>query len=329
MENKNKFEITAVTKPRIAQYLAKNQIVIAGEDGCSIVDCVKNEKVKQLNKINYADDYSRPKGLRVFPNEKKIFSFWGDTAVLYNAKSGQGEFFVAKKIIRGYACRPADNSIFLCYGDSQQLESYDNTITKYNYTTKISEDIVTSHRNVEIMALHPNGQEIVVGDSFGSFYVYQTNNLSLESKKIQLPEECFHYVQYSPDGSYVIYNDAIQTVVVNMKKDKQFFVRRDDYGNVGIAFLPNSLILSVLLKDRGKIDYWDIKEEKLIGMSDVDFLVLPSLSFSLDAKNGVVVTGDKCVIFPVPMKVFWHNKYPCLLFLLELIRKLIKKNRSF
>src|SRR5260221_5200673 len=47
-QSKNSTEITCIKTPQYAQYIHNGHVVIAGEDGCSIIDPKTNTEIKKL-----------------------------------------------------------------------------------------------------------------------------------------------------------------------------------------------------------------------------------------------------------------------------------------
>ncbi len=127
MENTKKeiiTEIAAIQRPRFAQYLTEDRVVITGENGCSIVNPMTNKEIKKISTIGCFH-------LSINPHKTKIaLSQDNATVTIYDILTGTNEWSKTKKGRISYAAfSPYDESIFILY--TNRL----NKLKKYNYLT--------------------------------------------------------------------------------------------------------------------------------------------------------------------------------------------------
>jgi hypothetical protein len=357
-EKKSKIlkEITVVQKPQYAQYLANNHIVVAGENGCSIINPQTNTEIKKIN------DCENPT-LATHPNKKLFALFYENRIDIYDtekndfiwSKTVEGSFEKEMDpfdIIRSVTFAPHDTTIALIITHFQQYQHYIRLcgpksyhIKQYDYLTDKSSNFHHPYNDYPpIIAFNPMHNEICVVDSISASF-HQSNSDIVFSENTKYIDNYGRYIkrlwQYNSDGSYIAQVDYQNEIfIINLQDLNQYesFKKKntEKYGKSheafkNILFYSNSVlaIISTLYIYQQKkfchtlLSYFDIHTKELIHESELLDASAEQHDFSFNpAKTEVVIAlQDRCVILPVPFKVIYKDitkkSFFYLLFLLK------------
>jgi hypothetical protein len=333
-------EITVIQKPQYAQYLSNGHIVVAGENGCSIIDPIANTEIKKINELENQK-------LAIHPN-KKLFTLVHKNIInLYDATTHSlkwskivDDSFEKEMnpydVIRSVTFAPHNTSIALITTHFRQYQSYTRPcapesyhIQQYNYVTDKSSDYTCPFNDYPpLIAFNPMHNEICVTDSIGTCF-HQPDNI-VYSKDTKRHQNYDKYVkrlcQYNPDGSYIAqvdYQDEIFIINTqdleqyeSFKKNTQKW-QQDQHDDIkDICFYSNSVlaILSGLYIYEQKkychsiLSYFDIHTKECIHTNPLlDASPQHDFSFSPDTTKVIIALEDKCVILPVPFKVMYKD----------------------
>lgn len=147
MENTHHItEITILKKPRFVEFVASNKAVIAGEDGCSIINLITNTEIKRINNLACSC-------LKTDHKKQKIgIATNNDNIAAYNTKNFQLKWLISwkKSKIIDIHFNKHDASILINYHGSvlDHTERYDykknKILDSYNSKDFYNDDSVNS-----------------------------------------------------------------------------------------------------------------------------------------------------------------------------------------
>ncbi|HEX4068889.1 MAG TPA: hypothetical protein VHX42_02225 [Candidatus Babeliales bacterium] len=355
-EKKSKIlaEITIVQKPQYAQYLANNHIVVAGKNGCSIIDPQTNTEIKKISDRENQKLATHPNKKMFALIDKNIINIYDATThSLIWSKKVEGSFEKEMDpfdIIGSVTFAHHDTTIALITTHYQQYSHYRRCypesyhIKQYDYIT----DKSSSYRCLcndypPIITFNPIHNEIhVIISSVASFHrsnsdiVFSKNTKQVTNYGGYYKQFC----QYNPNGSYIAQVDYQKEMfIINLqstdqcksfkkKKTEKYGQSREDFKN--ILFYSNSVLAIVstfyIYKQNGfyhtLLSYFDIHTKELIHENELlDVSKNHDFSFNPTKTKVILALQDRCVILPVPFKVIYKDitkkSFFYLLFLLK------------
>ena len=310
-------EITVVEEPSIARYLTKDRAVIAGKNGCSIVNPITNEEVIKMS------DKRAHVSLR--SDKKKVALFRNKTVKIYDTNTGDQEWVTRGSNNIGSATfSPLENTIFLvCHKYNNDVRYHKSVIIKHNYVTNECTEIYKGTFLYENIALHPTQNIMCAGNEQREIFLYQLNDLKSPSKKEKLKGPLPQYYQYSHDGSFIMASGVFDTYIIdsNLSHLQPYFKSENMVHKTILN--QNSTIFARLVRSQQEkiefyvIEYWDIATQKCIYKAKVEKKELwapfdRDLSFSFDETELMIVAENKCLIVPVHFNVNKKKAVFCL-----------------
>lgn len=229
--------ITCVKNPRYAQYLTNNRIVIAGEDGCSIVDPILNTEIKRI----YEGEIQH---LAIHPN-KKLFALSHHNSIdIYNTETDSFIESPSMKTetvhypmnpnwtFRNYynrikcaAFSPHDTTIVITQAVFRNDGDYKKEyiplcypITEYNYRTDEASNYDYKFYNIcsPIITFNPIQKEICIKHVTDVLFKQDLMSpLAPAPKGFCAERYSYSYCQYSPDGSRFALGDSSQIKTID------------------------------------------------------------------------------------------------------------------
>jgi len=338
-------EITCIQQPRYAQYITNNRVVIAGEDGCSIVDPTTNKEIKKISDVNIHH-------LAIHPN-KTLFALSHENTNSFDIYNAETNSLICSKTVDdpirinsydrieyAHFC-PHDTTLFLMLvncinGTAPQTHSpIAYKITKYNYTThQHNTHRFQSNIWIHLFAFHPTQNKMCMIHPAYDISIYEPDIIISPEAKLYSQKSYGHYhkqfCQYNPDGSYIALGDCQSKIyIINSQKIDQYYefkkgtekYQREDFKR--ILFYSNSIlaISSALYinteKDpsKGKMQnsltrlfYFDIHKKRLIHTDELlDVSKQYDFSFSPDKAKVIITLTNKYIELPVPFNVMYKN----------------------
>jgi hypothetical protein len=338
--------ITCIKQPRYAQYLTDNRVVIAGEDGCSIVDPTTNKEIKRISDI-------RTQHLAIHPN-KKLFALcynspniYKNSVSIYDIEKNdfiwsqiidRNDFLwpqITDRKIEFATFSPHDTTIFLI------LPNYyigGHAIRKYNYAMNNN----SRHENIDlqynirlpIITFNPTQNEMCAIHATLAVTFHEPDVVTTVEPKIKTEGSDYKYkefCQYSPNGSYIAMGQQNKIYIVerNTISEKPIIDKTTPYLTIfsgwidKILFYSNSVLAALsthtthtivtpntpkLNEYHNTLYYWDIHTKQLIHIDELlDISKKYDFSFSPDKTKVIIALTDKCIELPVPFNVIYKN----------------------
>jgi WD40 repeat protein len=303
-------EITGIQNPRQAIFLNNNDIVLHGTNGCKII----NRKIHDEITISLIESIS----LAVHPQGKKLALTVGSEITLYNTETGAKESIIPcdKKRLVCSTFNPLDETIFV-------WNNFCDTLLRYNYQTKCCDFPYCDPRNdmFRTITCHPTQRRFIARmcDCARIYNYEQDGNFMVEGEILIKTNVC----EYSPDGSFIAGIDEYNIYMVPsvLPVDAKYVVEclfhQDKAGSEYwyMKIHPNGSVLATLSEPNDIICYWDVKEKKLIDVTqsissyyqDRRYSCRSHLSFSPNGKMLAITHKHNCIVIPVPFEAMYHS----------------------
>src|SRR5579872_498916 len=321
-------ELRETKNVRFLEYLNKDCIVIAGLDGCDILN-VKTKEIKNINK----DAYVRGTGLAVHPQGNKIMSANGDWIRIYDANGNQQAQREYGSFTNYCTFSGLHNSLFI-----RSYKGFDI----YDYVTG-----TCTHKkvkNITDLAINDVTKSIAITNTDRSdrtLFLYKLDNLTTPYKKIdrlKTSSSC----TYNKAGSMIAVSNARYVLLIDLEKETEnIFEIESERGeelteNFNKVFFVNNSVLGifseVFLKGyedeynrSSTLRYYDTIAKQCLYKIDHLFSHVCDLSCSPDEEHIAFAADERCVIMSVPWQVRYEldikSKFPFLLFVVHQLRK--------
>ncbi len=312
-------EIKIVPVPLAIKYISNNTVAINSVSLFSIVDLEAKTIMHIDNRYHNREYRNLP---ILYSNDKTIFSSTNKKLSIYDEQKNVKTHFISRKnSIQGLAIHPNSNTVFLCCPQRK-------IITKCNYRTRISEDVIIPGEGFSSIDIHPKKGIMCIARSSGNLSFHRLSNLQKSFKTITFIKPIntiYFFCRYSLDGSCIAVWDNEIVHIIDPDKNTYCSLKpfKNEIFNI-IAFHPDSLTLATLaarnpLKADVKtvIHYWDLKTKECIyTTSELGDGYACDISFSPDGLEVIVVIKNKCIRTLVPFAVnkkcidllFWLNQ---------------------
>lgn len=338
-------EITAVKNPHQAFFITNNQAVINGEGGCSIVHLQNNKEIKKISDSDDAYLAMHPdKSVFALAHSDRLYIYDAHTGILRcdsfqlklpNVTSAvfnhSQDIFLSSKNYNGYYITRfihAKN-----YYNPPVNETIIDSLIPCNHMDHDS--FLTN------IICHPTHQELIclICSATGHISIKNIDSLFVDDNlhRSQLNRLNGKHLNgaYSPDGSILAcYNPATFFIIDINTGEKEMLLKIANKGMIrAITFHPEGSIITALSnkEEVTNIDYWDIKNKKIImstplpevhNTHNAQFSLInpfswfttkennqinPSLSFSPDQKNLMVIMKNKCFLIPVSFEIRYRT----------------------
>ncbi len=323
MENKNKFdlhkieEITAVKFPRRVKYVSNDTIAINSLSRFNILD-LETKATLCIDKRDHNREYvSFP---MLYSNNKIIVSSTNEKLVIYDKQKNVTTCFIPmQNPIWGLAVHPSSNTVFL-------VSPQRKVLTKYNYVTNISKDVIILGESFSLIDIHPKKDIMCITRYSGNLSFHTLDNLKEPFKTITFARPIIYlFCRYSLDGSRIVAGHNKTVYIIDPDKNAYCSLKpfKNERFNT-VAFHPDGLTLATLATRKisktdikSVIHYWDLQTKECIyTTSALGDSYGHDLSFSPNGLEVLVALNDKCIRTLVPFAVnkkcidllFWLNQ---------------------
>ncbi len=334
--------ITNITKPQHAYYISNNLIIVAGENGCSIIDPIHNKEVKRIS------DAQNPY-LAVHSHQKQFAVAYDNSINIYDTDTYSLAYSIpvdgpsGKKMgtydtIRSITFSPHDTSIlstkdhYTFYNGHPHLMSH--SIEQYNDITKNNFQIpYRGNMYPPIISCNPTDNEICIIYALDICF-YNLNILDIPKKGNHTGIYIQNFHQYTPDGKLFATSNH-NTITIGDEKyqkgiasfgssPKLTFQHTGDHHKFfkNILFYSNSVLATLVTIYPKKQDgptkgswqhpshshlcYWDIHRKEIIHEDDLPGMA-DVFSFNRHKTKVIIVLQDKCIIIPVDFDVIYKD----------------------
>jgi WD40 repeat protein len=311
------------------RYLNNNSVVVAYNQSCSIIDIKTGIEIKKISEPNIPCF-----SFKMDPKKKRIALSDYETINIYDMKTGTLEWSKQKNnyMILNVDFGPYDNTVCLRL---RERNTKCSAIIKYNYLDKFYSDgnIVYINHDGNCsgyidFAHHPKKEILCVVEGC-KVLLYDSSNLKLKPKKIELPHGS-HSCQISSEDFFAVmnnYQDEISIINLHDQNTCNYLKTEKNEKFTKILFYFGSVLVTIsqslgLAEYSPIMRYWDAKTLQLIYAIQLSNSgIIWDIAFSPNGEEVVFGFDKECVRCLVPFEVRYERgtkeKFPYLLLVLN------------
>ncbi|HLJ30843.1 MAG TPA: hypothetical protein VKU36_00245 [Candidatus Babeliales bacterium] len=325
--------LTHIKDPLYIEFLTHKNVIIAGSNGCSIIDSKKNKQIDKITSLAFS--YDSLLKLKVHSDKEKVLFFDNQSVIIYDVKSSKKwNYSLQNATIKDVIFNPIDKEVFIFHGTQnnpsntilQGIQS-DHVLIK-NYITNAEKRICLKTSFPFYSTAHHPSQPLII-NVYNNRIAYFEN---FECKELTFPIALKH-CYFNHDGSRCALQGDSITYIANEKRisdekeknEKRIYKLETKEEKIAhCAFHWNENIFITLSTDN-IVCYWDIVTSEPLQRQTIlsgDFNS-HKIACSPDGNYVLIAQEKHCMLIPISEEIKWHNKFFYLFFLLK---KCIEEN---